>query len=122
MTNRTPLALSKQTEVDAAVVAMVDEMRMRLESVVLAMLQDKNAVGSQQLMLEDDVGQGRELFKRIGRIGKDKGKLLVARLEKAEGITTDEQVVVSTDLFHALGNEAGVVAVSLHADDLRASP
>ena len=101
---------------------MVDEMRMRLESVVLAMLQNKDAVGSQQLMLEDEVGQGRELFKRIGRIGKDKGKLLVARLEKAEGITTDEQVVVSTDLFHALGNEAGMVAVSFHADDLRASP
>ena len=123
MTNRTPpLVLPKQTEVDAAVVAVVNEMRMRLEGVVLAMLQDEDAVGSKQVVLEDKIGQGGELLKRIGRIGKDKRELLVAGLEEAEGVAADEQVVVSTNLLHALSDEAGVVTVCLHADDLCASP
>ena len=97
-------------------------MRMRLEGVVLAMLQDEDAVGSKQAVLEDKIGQGGELLKRIGRIGKDKRELLVAGLEEAEGVATDEQVVVSTNLLHALSDEAGVVTVCLHADDLGGSP
>ena len=86
------------------------------------MLQDEDAVGSKQAVLEDKIGQGGELLKRIGRIGKDKRELLVAGLEKAEGVATDEQVVVSTNLLHALSDEARVVTVSLNADDLCASP
>ena len=120
--NSPPLVLPKQTEVDAAVVAVVNEMRMRLEGVILAMLQDEDAVGSKQAVLEDKIGQGGELLKRIGRIGKDKRELLVAGLEEAEGVATDEQVVVSTNLLHALSDEAGVVTVCLHADDLGGSP
>ena len=43
-------------------------------------------------------------------------------LEETESVAADEQVVVSSDLLHALADETGVVAVCLHADYLCTSP
>ena len=62
---------------------------MSLEGMVFAMLQDKDAVGCQQILCKDDVGQRGQLLECIGRISKDEGKLLVARLEETESVAAD---------------------------------
>ena len=77
-------------------------MRMRLKRVVFAVFQDEDAFGNQQIVLEDEVGQGGELLKCVGRVGKDKIELLVTGFQESKNVATDEQVVVRSNFLHAL--------------------
>ena len=107
------------------------------EIVVLAMFEDKDAVGLEQFALNDEVGQGLNFLQGVGRIGKDEVELLMAGLDEAEHIAADcyhirdSPPVIrsgrtaalsggggpSAELFQAVLNEAVVVAVELDADD-----
>lgn len=69
-------------------------MRVGREVVVFAMLEDKDAIGLQQSAIYHQVGHGRQFWQRIGWIGKDQVKRLVTRLDKAEHIATDEDMVL----------------------------
>ena len=95
------------------------------EVVVLAVFQTEDAIGQQQLVLEDEVGQGGDLLQRIGWVGKDEVELLVARLEKAEHVATDAKGIgiflLAFELVQTLLNEAVVVAIELHTDYLPAA-
>ena len=70
--------LSEQREVDAAVLAVLNEAGMGREVVVLAMLEDEEAVGGKDVFLENEVGNLRQLRQGVGRIGKDEVKLAMA--------------------------------------------
>ena len=48
------------------------------EVVVLAMFEDEDAFGSEDVLLEYEVGYLWQFLQRIGRIGEDEVKLLAA--------------------------------------------
>ena len=48
------------------------------EVVVFAVFKDEDAVGLQQLLFEDEVGNLGQLLQRVGWVGKDKVILLLA--------------------------------------------
>lgn len=48
------------------------------EVIVLAMLKDENAFGSEDVLLEYNVGYLRQFLESVGRVGKDEVKLLPA--------------------------------------------
>ena len=100
---------------------MLQIARMAHKIVGLAMLYDKDAIGLEQIVLEDEVGDGIDVVKGIGRVGKDEVELLAATLDKPEHIAADEHVGIGAQLGHALADEVGMVAVGLDADHLRAA-
>lgn len=100
---------------------MLHEGGMGGEVVVLAVLEDEDAVGLEQAVLEHEVGNGGQLGQCVGRVGEDEVELLVARLEEAEHVAAHEYVVARVELLHALGDEGSVVAVFLHAHHLLAA-
>ena len=57
---------------------MLDEMRMGGEVVILAMLEDEDAIRGEDALVEDKVGDLRQLLESIGRVGKDEVELLTA--------------------------------------------
>ena len=57
---------------------MLNEMWMGCEVVVLAMFEDEDAFGSKDVLLEYEVGYLWQFLEGIGRVGKDKVKLLSA--------------------------------------------
>ena len=71
---------------------MLQIARMAHKIVGLAMLNDEDAVGLEQIVLEDEVGDGVDVVKGIGRVGKDEVELLAATLDKPEHIAADEHV------------------------------
>ena len=101
---------------------MLNKVGMLREIVVLAVLEDEDALRLQQAMLEDEVGNGGQLLQGIGRVGKDEVELLVAGLNVAEDIGAKtlniERLSLPFQLFNALQDEAVMVAVLLYADHL----
>ena len=114
--------LPKQREVHAAILAMLHEMGMLREIVVLAVLEDEDALRLQQAMPEDEVGNGGQLLQGIGRVGKDEVELLVAGLNVTEDIGAKtlniERLSLPFQLFNTLQDKAVMVAVLLYADHL----
>lgn len=80
------MLLFEQGEVDAAIGAVLHEVGMLGEVVVLAVLKHKDAVGLQKTLLHDKVGNLRQLLQGVGRVGKDKVILLPARLDEAKDV------------------------------------
>ena len=73
---------------------MLDEAGMLREVMVLAVFEDQDAVGLQQLTFKDEVGNLGKLLQRIRRVGKDEVILLAAGLDEAEDICTQRKTVV----------------------------
>ena len=71
-------ALPKEGEVNAAVGAVLDEAGMLGEVVGLAVLEDEEAVGLEEVPAEDDVGEFGDLRQDVWRVGKDEVELLAA--------------------------------------------
>ena len=57
---------------------MVHKAGMVGEVIVLAMLKDENAFGSEDVLLEYNVGYLRQFLESVWRVGKDEVKLLPA--------------------------------------------
>ena len=60
------------------------------EVMVLAMLEDEDAVVFQQSASEDEAGDSGQFLEGIGRIGEDEIILLLAGLDIAEDIAADD--------------------------------
>ena len=69
---------SEEREIDAAVLAVLEEVGMLGEIVVLAVFEDEEPVGLEQTALDDEVGQCGEFLEGVGRVGKDEVELLFA--------------------------------------------
>ena len=70
--------LSEYAEIDTAIGAVLNEPGMGGEVVVLAVLEDEDAFGGKEFLLEDKVGYLRQFLQCVGRVGKDEVKLLSA--------------------------------------------
>ena len=84
------------------------------EVVVFAMLEDEYTIGGQYVLSENQVGNLWQFLEGVGGIGKDEIKLLSARLDESEHITTDRGAYIGAQFLKALGNEGMVVAVGLY--------
>ena len=131
----------EEGEIDAAVLAVLQEVGVLGEIVVLAVFEDEDAFGLKQTALDDEVGQRGEFLEGVGRVGKDEVELLFTGLDEAEDIAADcyhigdsPPVIRSgrtaaynggggpnAKLFQAVLNEAVVVAVEFYADDAAAA-
>lgn len=69
---------------------MFHEVRIVGEVIVLAVLEDEDAVVLQQSAFENEAGDGRQFLQGIGRIGEDEIILLLAGLDIAEYIAPDD--------------------------------
>ena len=94
---------------------------MFLEVIGFSMFQHEQAVFFQQVVVENEVGQGFKLFEPVRRVGKDKVELLAAALYVSEYIAADRQAFIGLELFHYLADESVMVAVFLYADYLVAA-
>ena len=56
---------------------------------IRAVLKDEDAFWFEESLLKNQVGYRRQFFQGIGRIGKDKVKLLLARLHEAKDLTAE---------------------------------
>ena len=70
--------LSENAEIDTAIGAVLNEPGMGGEVVVLAVLEDEDAFGGEDVLLEDEVGYLRQFLQGVGRVGEDEVKLLSA--------------------------------------------
>ena len=100
---------------------MLDEVRVAGEVVVLAMFEHEDTIGLQQSLLKDKTGNLGEFFQGIGRIGKDKVKLLLARLNETEHVATKWNAGLGIELLQTVGDETVMVAIHLYADDMGAA-
>ena len=114
--------LSEQAEVHAAVCPVLNESGHILKTVVLAVFEYEDAVGLQQSALKYQLGQGGQLGKSVGRIGKDEVELLVTALYKAEHVAAQGDTFVCPQLFNALLYEGVMVAVGFNAYHALTSP
>ena len=66
------------------------------------MFEDEDAFGSKDVLLEYEVGYLGQFLEGIGRVGKDKVKLLSARFDEAEYIATDRGAYIGAKFLKAL--------------------
>ena len=90
---------------DAAVAAGFDMMGMLGEVMVLAVLQDEPSVGLEQLLLEDQIGQGRQLLQGIRRIGIDEIETDMTGVQEPEHIAAHDTQIMNTELPAGLDDE-----------------
>ena len=93
---------------------MLNEMWVGWEVVVLAMFEDEDAFGSEDVLLEYEVGNLWQFLEGVGRVGKDEIKLLAAWLDEAEYIATDRGAYIGVEFLKALLVIVMVVAVGLN--------
>lgn len=114
-------SLLEEGEVDAAVGAVLDEAWMLGEVVLLAVLEDKEAIGFEEWARQDDVGQFGDLRQSIRRIGKDEVELFMALGNKLKGVGADGEGCGVLQLVEELLDEAVVAYIEFNADDASAT-
>ena len=103
---------AKYTEIHTPIASVPHETGMLREVILLSMLEDEDTVRFQDTFFKDDAGYRRQLFHGIGRIGKDKVKLLFARLDIPEDISADTlNIVFALEFLQALLDEAVMISV-----------
>jgi len=85
----------------AAVLACLHVTRVVSEIRVFAVLNDQPAVFFQHTGVKNDVGQGRKLLQRIGRVGKDEVVFGVARTQELEHVTANERQIADSECLAA---------------------
>ena len=91
------------------------------EIVVLAMLENEDALFVEKAAIEYEVWNLGKFLQCVWRIGKDEIELLLARSQEAEYIATNQKIPVFAQFLETLADEVGVVAVCLYADDALAT-
>ena len=100
---------------------MLQEPWMLGKIIILAMFENEDSIFVQQVAIQYEVWNLRKFLQRVWRIGKDEIKLLLAGLQEAEHIATNQKILVFAQLLKTLADEVGVVAVCLYADDALAT-
>ena len=100
---------------------MLQESWMVGEIVVLAMLENEDALFVQKIAIEYEVWNLGKLLQRVWRIGKDEIELLLAGSQEAEYIAANQKIPVFAQFLETLADEVGMVAVGLYADHSAAS-
>ena len=108
----------KEREVHTAIYPLLYEMGMRLEGILLAVLQDEKSVFFQQAVGEDQIGDGLQIGQFVRRVGKDKVELLTAVSHILEYIAPNRKAFVRIHLAHHFADKSIMVTVFLYTNDL----
>lgn len=104
-----------------AVVAMLDKVRMCVETVVFAVFEYKNAARAQSIFSKNAVGNGGNFGHLVGRVGKDKIEHFGVHIEKAEHIAAVDAQVVDVEFGGRFFDEGDVAFAHLHAAHMPAT-
>ena len=91
------------------------------EIVVLAMLENEDALFVEKIAIEYEVWNLGELLQCVWRIGKDEIKLLLAGSQEAEHVATNQKILVFAQFLEAFSDKVGMVAVCFYTDDTLAA-
>ena len=101
---------------------MLHKMGIGGEVVLLAMLEDEDAIVFQEPLLKDETGNRGKLFQGVRGIGKDKIKLLLTGFDEAEHVTTNWQNLRRiSEFLQAILDETVVITIQFDADHLAAA-
>ena len=109
-------SLPEETEVHAAVGAVLEETGMVGKVVVLAVLQNEQAALAEGFAAKDAVGEFGEFGQGIGRVGKDKVEAQSAALHIFQRIATKRMGCGIAEGAEGLCDEGEMLAVALHGD------
>lgn len=96
---------------------MVDDIRMLRKIVVFSVFENENPIGTQQVMLENQVGNRRKRFQLIGRIGKNQVELPLRGFDEAKNVLSDDDVTLGLELLGAIFDELHVLRIHFYAHD-----
>ena len=102
--------------------SVLDEVRMILETQVLAVFQHEKSVGLQQSVSEDEVGNLRKFFQCIRRVGEDEVELFLTFLDVFEYVTFQGEAFVCFHFIHDFPYECVMLRVLFYGYDPVASP
>ena len=109
--------LLKEGEVDAAVMAVLNETGMLGEVVVLAMLENQETAFAQKITFEYHVGKFGDFLQHIGRVCKDEVELLPALTDVLEDIAFNGDGRKVLQLVYELLDEPEMQRILLYAYD-----
>ncbi len=104
-----------------AVVAVLDKVRMCVETVVFAVFEYKNAVRAQSVFGKNAVGNLGYFGHLVGRVGKDKVEHFGVHIEKAEHIAAVDAQVVDVEFGGRFFDKGDVAFAHLHAAHMPAT-
>ncbi len=104
-----------------AVVAVLDKVRMCIETVVFAVFEYKNTVRAQSVFGKNAVGNLGDFGHLVGRVGKDKVEHLGVHIEKAEHIAAVDAQVVDFEFGGRFFDKGDVAFAHLHAAHMPAT-
>lgn len=105
--------LFEQTEVDAAVSAVLNEAGHVFERVVFAVFEYEHSAGLQHVAVEYHLGYSGQFGQGVRWVGEDEVELLSAALYKTEHVAAQGYALVGAELGKTLLYEGVVVAVGL---------
>ena len=109
--------LLKEGEVDATVMAVLNETWMLGEVVVLAMLENQETAFAQKITFEYHVGKFGDFLQHIGRVCKDEVELLPALTDVLEDIAFNGDGRKVLQLVYELLDEPEMQRILLYAYD-----
>ena len=106
---------------------MLHKMGIGREVVLLAMLEDEDAIVFQEPLLKDETGnRGKgnrgKFFQGVRGISKDEIKLLLTGFDESEHVTTDRQDLrCISEFLQTILDETVVITIQFDADHLAAA-
>ncbi len=86
------------------------------------MFQHKQPLCPQQILFKDDERQLLNSCKLVGRVGKNKIKLLSQRLQIFEDISPDREKLLCAQLLLRMTDEVEMILILFHAYHIGAAP
>lgn len=84
---------------------------------MLSML--KAVIGRKEVLREDEIGNGWQLWEGIRRVSKDENQTADDSQYESEDVAFDQYMFIGTYLLHALCDETSMVSVLLHYTSLQ---
>ena len=101
---------------------MLHKMGIGREVVLLAMLEDEDAIVFQEPLFKDETGNRGKFFQGVRGISKDEIKLLLTGFDESEHVTTDRQDLRRiSEFLQAILDETVVITIQFDADHLAAA-
>ena len=104
----------EKAEMDAAVDLFLDESRVVLERMLIAVLQNQIALGIYQAGIQNLVGNRFQTFKSVRRIGEHDVELLLADRNEIEDVVVHRGQVLQTQLSGLILHERRILRIHLH--------
>lgn len=107
---------------DTPIGTFLQEVRPMGEIEFSGMFQHKQPLCHQQILFKDEIRQLLNSCKLVGRVGKNKIKLLSQRLQIFEDISPDREKLLCAQLLLRMTDEVEMILILFHAYHIGAAP